>query len=306
MELRHLRYFEAVARHGNVTRAARELHIAQPSLSKQIRALESELGVQLFDRLGRRVELADAGRLLLPYARRILHDVDLAREALHQRADLTAGRVSLGAPPTVGTQLLPRVLAEWNARYGNIALELHEQGAGRLLALLADGTVDLAVVPSTSVNTTAIELLREELVIAVAEGEPLAQRGEVQAAELAGQAFILYPSGYDLRERTLQFCRDAGFEPRIVLDGGEMDTVLRLAAAGLGIALVPRLALAGASGLAAVRIRGAELVRTLYLLWSSQRELSPAAAALRDFLVDQIRHPDGNAKTQRTQGRKGK
>lgn len=289
MELRQLRYFEAVARHAHVTRAARELHIAQPSLSKQIRALEDELGVPLFDRLGRRVELADAGRLLLPYARRALREVELAREALRRRADLSAGHVSIGAPPTVGTQLLPRVLAEWNARYGNIALELHEQGAGRLLTLLAEGAVDLAVVPLASGAAEGIRLFREEIVVAVAEGEPLARRGTVNAGELAGESFILYPAGYDLRDRTLQFCHDAGFEPRVVLDGGEMDTVLRLAAAGLGIALVPRLALEGATGLAAVRVRGADLARTLHLLWSAQRELSPAAAALRDFLVEQLR-----------------
>jgi len=297
MELRQLRYFEAVARHAHVTRAARELHIAQPSLSKQIRTLEDELGVQLFDRLGRRVELADAGRLLLPYARRVLREVDLAREALRQRADLAAGRVSIGAPPTVGTQLLPRVLAEWNTRYGNIALELHEQGAGRLIALLAEGTVDLAVVPLRSGSATGVELFQEEIVVAVAEGLPLARRGEVEPADLAGEAFILYPAGYDLRDRTLLFCREAGFEPRVVLDGGEMDTVLRLAAAGLGIALVPRLALEGATGLAAVRVHGADLVRTLHLLWS-ERELSPAAVALRDFLVAEL--------TDSTQRRKKK
>ena len=116
MELRQLRYFEAVARHAHVTRAARELHIAQPALSKQIRSLEAELGVQLFDRVGRRVELSDAGRLLLPYARRVLRETELARDAIRQRADLSAGQVSIGAPPTVGTQLLPRILAEWNAR----------------------------------------------------------------------------------------------------------------------------------------------------------------------------------------------
>ena len=102
MELHYLRYFEAVARHGHVTRAAHELHIAQPSLSKQIQALEAELGVALFDRVGRRVELTAAGRLLLPYARRALREVTDERAALRQWSSLEHGQIAIGAPPTVG------------------------------------------------------------------------------------------------------------------------------------------------------------------------------------------------------------
>src|SRR3712207_2130342 len=103
MELHHLRYFEAVARHGHMTRAAHELHIAQPSLSKQIRVLEDELGVALFDRVGRRIELTQAGEMLLPYARRILRDIAEARATVEQLSELRSGHVSLGASPTVGT-----------------------------------------------------------------------------------------------------------------------------------------------------------------------------------------------------------
>lgn len=291
MELHHLRYFEAVARHGHVTRAAQELHIAQPSLSKQIQALEAELGVALFHRVGRRIELTDAGALLLPYARRILHDVEEARMILRQRADLAHGHVSLGAPPTVGTQLLPAALAAFNERYRGIELELHEMGAGRLIRLLNEGGVDLAVVSVPVPDVAATELFTEELVIAVAQNHRLAQQREIDAAELADENFILFPEGYELRDRTLQFCRTAGFEPRIVVDGGAMDTVLRFAAVGLGVALTPRLALDGAEGLVGLTVRDAHLARTLGLIRHEQRTLSPAAAALHRFLLERLR-PD--------------
>ena len=289
MELRHLRYFEAIARHQHVTRAARELHIAQPSLSKQLRALETELGVALFSRVGRRLEITDAGELLLPYARRILREVADAEQMFQQRAALDVGRVSIGSPPTVGTHLLPRALADFNGRYRGIQLELHEAGAGRLLQLLAQGTVDLAVVSLPVDDVACAELFSEELVVAVSEQHPLAERKTIRGAELAEHDFILFPQGYELRERTLAFCRAAGFEPRIVLDGGEMDTVLRFAAVGLGVTIVPQLALEGTEGLVAIRISDVSLARTLGLIWRRERDLSPAATALRQFLIARLR-----------------
>lgn len=289
MELRHLRYFEAVARHEHVGHAALELHIAQPSLSKQIHVLEQELGTLLFDRVGRGIEITDAGRVLLPYARRILNEVALAREAIHQQHDLRRGRVRIGASPTVGTRLLPAALASFNATYPGIDLEMEEAGVGRLLRYLSEGTVQLAVVSVPLPDVASVELFTEELVVAVGTEHPFAARTDITSAELAGEAFILFPTGYELRARTLQVCAAAGFVPRIVLDGAEMDTVLRCAAVGLGIAIVPRLALDGADGLVGLPIRDMPLTRTLGLVWHEERQLSPAAEALRLFLLERFR-----------------
>src|SRR5262245_13158243 len=266
MELHHLRYFEAVARHGHVTRAAQELHIAQPSLSKQIRSLEAELGVALFDRVGRRVELTAAGRLLLPYARRALREVADARTALQQWSSLEYGQVAIGAPPTVGAHLLPQGLAMFHRRYPGFGLSLREMGAARLAALLDEGAIDLAVVSVVLPAFVSAELFSEELVVAVAQQHPMAGRKAVRGAELADEQFILFPEGYELRSRTLQLCRAAGFEPHIVLDGGETDTVVRLVAAGLGVAIVPRLALEGAEGIVGLDVADHELRRTLRLI----------------------------------------
>ncbi len=125
--------------------------------------------------------------------------------------------------------------------------------------------------------------------VAVSTQHVLARRAEVPAGDLAGEAFVLFPPGYELRERTLQLCQAAGFEPRVVLDGAEMDTVLRCAAVGLGIAIVPRLALDGTEGLVGLRISDIPLARTLGLVWHPERQLPPAAEALRRFLLVRLR-----------------
>lgn len=301
MELHHLRYFEAVARHGHVTRAAQELHIAQPSLSKQIQVLEAELGVKLFDRVGRRLELTEAGQLLVPYARRVLNDVAEARTALVRLNDLSHGHVSIGASPTVGTRLLPQALAEFAQQHSGIELELHEAGAERLVTLLEEGSVQLAVVSLALVAQQSrlqhAKLFTEDLVLAVAPDHSLAQKQSARAVELRDERFILFPTGYELRALTFHLCQVGGFQPRIAIDGAEMDSVLRFAAAGLGIALVPRLALEGAEGLTGVPVRDVQLTRTLGLVWHSERQLSPAARALQTFLLEHLQPSSGNHNT---------
>lgn len=290
MELRHLRYFEAVARHSHVTRAAAELHIAQPALSKQISQLEQELGVALFDRVGRNVRLTEAGEALLPHARAVMAQVEAGRAEMAERIGLRKGRATVGTPPTVGTQLLPPVLAAFNRRYPGIELRLHEAGVQTLLDLLESGLTDMAVVtlPVEHEQLTVVPLFSEELVVVVWQGHPLAERGEVAIGELRGEPWVLSPENYELREATLSACAAAGFTPRVALDGGETDAVVRFVAAGIGIALVPRLAVQGATGVAPLHVTDQQLSRTLGVVWRGDRPASPAARAMREFLVEQL------------------
>jgi DNA-binding transcriptional LysR family regulator len=287
MELRHLIYFEAVARHQHVSRAAAELAVAQPAVSKQIHDLERELGgVALFERVGRNVRLTDAGVALLEHVRIILAQVEAARAEIRERVGLERGRVAIGAPPTVGIQMLPEALAEFNRRYPRLELVMREGGTQTMLGLLETGDVDLAVVtlPVARRGLRVATLFSEELVVVVPPAHPLAGRGAVAFAELAEEPFLLYPRGYGMRDKTLEACQQAGFTPRIVLDGGEMDMVLRLAETGLGIALMPRLALDGSRQLVALRVSDQQLQRTMALVSREDRALAPAARALRDFL----------------------
>ncbi|MGH2525055.1 MAG: LysR family transcriptional regulator, partial [Anaerolineales bacterium] len=227
MKIRHLTYFLAVAEHLNFSRAAEELHVAQPAISQQIRALEKELGVQLFDRAGRRVALTEAGRALLPHARQVLAAVEAAQNEVRERSSLARGTASLGAPPTVSTHLLPAQLTRFKQRYPGLEVTLREAGTETLLRLVEDSKLDLAIV--ADVLPPVVEsapFLEEAYMLAVSAQHPLSRRKTVALAELASEAFILFPEGYKLREVTLTACRRAGFEPKVALDGGAMQSTL--------------------------------------------------------------------------------
>jgi len=291
MELRHLRYFEAVARYSHVTRAAAELHIAQPALSKQISQLEQELGVALFDRVGRNVRLTEAGEALLPHARAVMAQVEAGRAEMAERIGLRRGRATIGTPPTVGTKLLPPVLAAFNRQYPGIELRLHEAGVQTLLDLLETGLTDVAVVtlPVEDEQLTVMPLFTEEMVVAVWREHHLAGQEQVEIRQLQHEPWVLSPQNYELREATLSACLAAGFAPRVVLDGGETDILLRFVAAGIGVALVPRLAMLGASDLVPLRVCDQRLTRTLGIVWRGDRAASPAARALREFMAAQLK-----------------
>jgi len=289
MELRHLRYFEAVARYCHVTRAAAELHIAQPALSKQISQLEHELGVALFDRIGRNVRLTEAGEALLPHVRAVLAQIESARAEMAERIGLRRGRAVIGTPPTVGTQLLPCALAAFHQNYPGIELRLHEAGIQTLLELLESGLADVVIstLPVEDPSLKVIPLLTEELVIAVNKEHHFAERSTITISELRDESWVLSPDNYELREATLTACREAGFKPRVVLDGGEMDTLLKLVVAGVGIAIVPSLAIQNTCcEVAVLHITDQDIHRSLGLVWREERVASPAARALREFLVE--------------------
>jgi DNA-binding transcriptional LysR family regulator len=298
MELHQLVYFEAVARHLHFTRAAEELHVAQPSVSAQIQKLEVELGATLFHRMARHVALTDAGIELLPRARGVLQQIEEARAAVQEVASLARGRLAIGAPPSVGMYLLPEVLASFNARYPGVTLVFREDGSRTLVQRLIDGELDLAVViePASGWRHPALEteaLLEEALLLAVPPGHTLATMKSVGLAEVRDEPFVLLREGaYELREQTLAACRLAGFEPRVALDGGEMDSVLRLVAAGIGVTLLPETVLrgghGGSSGSVGVRVTDVPLRRSLALARRKDRYESAAARAFVELLREMV------------------
>src|SRR6058998_174851 len=286
MQTHQVRYFVAVAEQRHFTHAARDLGVAQPSVSKQIRKLEEELGAPLFHRMKGNVALTPAGEALLPWARRVLGDLDAAASEVRELTELRRGRLALGATPSLSTSLLPRALARFHETYPGVELVASEAGSRDLVSALEQGALDLALVilPLRHEVLETTPLLREELVVAVAPDHPLASRKTISVADLKGVPLVMFRDGYDLRATTLAAFRRAGFEPTLALEGGEMDGVLRLAAAGLGVAIVPSLVIEPAGPLRAVRLAD-PLTRTIGFANRRDRRLTRAG---REF-VDMVR-----------------
>lgn len=293
LELHHLRYFVSVARHGNFTRAAEENHVAQPSLSQQIRRLEEDLGAQLFDRSRSPVRLTDAGEALRPHAEAILRQVEAARRAVEECLGLRTGRLVLGTLPQTGSRLLPAAVAAFRRRYPGIDIILREESTQRLTELALAGETDLTLttLPVGSPDFEVQPLLTEEILLALPPDHPLVRSGTLSGtrrlplAAVAEEPFLLMKPGYGFRDQSLEACRASGFEPRIAFESTQIDTLQAMVAAGLGVTLVPEMAANVALRPAPVfvRLEGPPVTRTLALVWVRDRYLSRAASAFLEM-----------------------
>lgn len=310
MTLKQLVYFLAVADSGRFVQAAGDVRIAQPTLSRQIQALEDDLGETLFTRGRDHVTLTAAGETLLPLARRVVADVETARLEIAELAGLRRGRLRVGATPSLCVGVLADVLAVFHGSYPGISLQIREGGSQDLVADLEDGQLDLALVihqhdrghlapanghgrtgsraGDTSLRLTPV--LREELVAVSAAGgqvgldEALGDHAGI--VELARHPLVVNRPGYELREVVLSACAAAGVTPRIAVEGGEMDAVLRMVESGLGVAIVPSLVLAGRPGLRTTRLDGSGWThRTIALAHRTDVAPTRAAEAFRETLL---------------------
>jgi DNA-binding transcriptional LysR family regulator len=302
MEMHQLTYFESVSRHLHFTRAAEELNVAQPSVSQQIRKLETELGAPLFHRMKRRVALTEAGKTFLPHARAVLQRLEEARLEVQELSGMRKGTLGVGATPSVGTHLLPRAMAAFSRLHPGITLSFREAGSRTLVSLLEDGELDLAVVtqPIRHPALETLPLLEEDLLLAVPRQHPLAMsKGRVRLEQLSEEPFVLLREGaYDLRDQTLAACRRAGFEPLIALDGGEMDSALRFVAEGIGVAILPAMVLSEVNRTddAPVTVRSLQprLTRSLVIARRRDRYLSAAAREFTGVLERAARSPSAS------------
>lgn len=293
MNLEQLRSFVEVARIGHFTRAAALLHLAQPSLSRQISTLETDLGAELFHRVRGNITLTDAGESLLPLARRMLADAETVRYEMQELAGLKKGRVRLGATPTLCISLVADVLTSFHAAYPGIDLHLTEKGSHGLLEELSEGALDLALITTaedladSSASLEGTPLLTEELVlIASAQGAAFKGQASFTLAELAAMPQITFHESYDLRATTMQAFREAGLSPTVVLEGAEMDAVLRCVERGLGVAVVPAMVMVDRPGLRSARITEPRLVRSISIAHRKDVTLTRAAAAMQEMIIN--------------------
>ncbi|MCB1910153.1 MAG: LysR family transcriptional regulator [Rhodocyclaceae bacterium] len=290
MELRHLRYFVAVAEELNFRRAAERLHIGQPPLSIQIRALEEELGVRLLERSKRRVSLTEAGNRFLRRAREILAAAAEAIDEARQAARGELGSLRVGFTSSLPyTSILPDLLVAYRRRYPAVELQLKEMFTTDQLAAIAEDRLDVGLVRYVGGELPAGVEVREigsdPLCLVLAASHPLADREMVRFAELADEGFIGFPDGVGtgLPDILRRLCRQAGFEPRVVQTAREATTQVGLVGAGIGVALLP-------APLACIRLPRVRYVpiaddgASFVLSVASPRTLSPQLAGFLEVL----------------------
>jgi DNA-binding transcriptional LysR family regulator len=297
MELRHLRYFVAVAEERHFGRAARRLHIAQPPLSRQIQMLESELGFSLFDRSRRQVELTSAGTVLLRHARHVFEAIDLAVHEARRASKGESGRLVVGYPSSLAYSGLTELLRAYRARFPEVEVVLREMPPQHQIDSLKRGEIDVGFIRGRIEDAAiTVECVRREpLVVALPAEHPLAGRARVKVAQLAHDPFVIFPRdrGPAFFDQIVSMCHDAGFTPRIAQQAPQLDLV-SLVAAGFGVSIVPEsLRLLGRDGIAFRPLVGAP-VSELLAAWRSG-EPSPAVHEFVAIVRAHLKRPPASA-----------
>jgi DNA-binding transcriptional LysR family regulator len=288
MELRQLRYLDAVARRGSFTRAAMDLHIAQSAVSQQVGRLERELGVELLRRTTRRVEVTEAGALVLTRARRALAEADGVRADLDALQGLVHGTLRLGGVPAVGPVHPAALIADFARAHPGVAITVREDAAFTLLGELRDGGLDLVMAlvdPGSLDELEGVRLLDEELVLVAHPDHPLARAGRVRVERLAGEALVTHGAGSALRDALLALVPSG----RVVAEVNELETVRELTARGLGITLMPRSVVAPHGDRLAIRPLTPRRKLPFSLVWRAGELPTPAAQAFREHVLSTMR-----------------
>lgn len=281
MNLRELQYLVALAEHRNFRRAAEACFVSQPTLSTQIRKLEEELGVDLFERSPKAVMLTPAGQDAATRARLILSEVAAIREQAKRLSQPEAGAVHLGVFPTIGPYLLPHVIPELRARFPRLDLFLTEEKSDLLLERLREGRLDAAILalPVHDAQLHAEPLFEEPFLLAVPRQHPLASRSSLRMEELSEQELLLLEDGHCLRDQALDVCHLSGARETAEFRATSLETLRQMVMAGIGVTLLPALAVHGLGGpsehIRLLTFEDARPSRDIALVWRRSSALVP-------------------------------
>ncbi|GAA4862897.1 glutamate biosynthesis transcriptional regulator GltC [Paenibacillus vulneris] len=291
MELRQLQYFVKVARKQHVTQAAEELHVAQSAVSRQIHQLEEELGVSLFVQKGRNLQLTPVGKLFLSRAEAVLTELERAVIEVREFLDPEVGEIRIGFPHSLGIYLLPTVVANFRQSHPNVKFKLRQGTYNSLIRDVKNGEIDLAFIsplPNRNEHVSGELLLQEEMYAIVPQGHVLADYNVIRLEQLKDEAFVMFSEEYSLRNIVLEACAKAGFVPRIGFEGEETDTIRGLVAAGMGVSLLPEMALTEISQLqpAKVRVIEPQVTRSVGLIHRAGEKLPLVAEVFQQYLLE--------------------
>jgi LysR family transcriptional regulator, hydrogen peroxide-inducible genes activator len=285
MEIHQLRYFVAVADEGSFSRAAAKVRVAQPSLSQQIRKLETEVGQPLFDRLPRSVVLTEAGRCLIDYARQILASIGDARRCVDELKDEVSGKLAVGAIPTIAPYVLPQLVVTFQKHYPEVTLEIVEDVTDGITRRIEAGELDVALASTCRPSPTLQResLGTEPLLALVPEGHPLAKKDIVELDDLKSQRFLLLHEMHCLSQQVNHLLESRRLRPEVALAGSQLSTIANMVAASIGVSIVPQMMVKHHATPGCVVLPFASPVpeRELNFLSNPLRFQSKAAAAFR-------------------------
>jgi LysR family hydrogen peroxide-inducible transcriptional activator len=286
VELHQLRYFCAVAESGSFSRAAEQSHVSQPSLSQQILKLEDELGARLFDRLGRSVRLTEVGKTFLPRARAVLRELEAARGDVVERKDSVGGTICVGVIPTIAPYFLPSQLTFLSRRFPQARVTVVEEITPVLLERVRASVVDVAILalPIRGHEFETFPLLKEDLFAALPKKHKFARRAVISLKDLREDDFLLLRDGHCFRDTAVAACDRARLHPRIVFESGQFSSILGMVGAGIGVSIVPEMAVEKKSGCAFVRIGDPEASRTIGAVALRGRSLTRLQRAFLAYL----------------------
>ncbi|AOH53415.1 LysR family transcriptional regulator [Peribacillus muralis] len=279
MDIKHLQYFIEVSNFNNFTRAANHLFITQPAISKMIKNLETELGVELFDRSRKQLILTDAGRVVLEQAKLI----DKAFRNLETEVDnllgLKKGHIRIGLPPIIDASFFPRILSRFHEQYPNITFQLVEDGSKKIEESVQKDLIDIGVIvlPTNTALFHHFSFLEEDINLIVYPSHPFADREEIDLAELKNESFILFNKDYVLRDLIISSCSEAGFSPHIVTESSRWDFIEEMVYCKLGVALLPESLCRHDERVRSIKVKQPFISWKLGFIWSKDHYLSYAA-----------------------------
>lgn len=289
MELRQIMYFIEVAKREHITEAANDLHVAQSAISRQIFNLEAELGVDLFIRDGRNIRLTPIGKIFLEQMEQAMQLIEKGKRQIEQFLDPERGTIRIGFPSSLAAYTLPAIISEFRERYPLVTFQLYQGSYRHLIDMVIKGEIDLALlgpVPKSEKKIKGHILFLENIIALLPSRHPLANESSLDLEQLRDDLFVLYPRGYVLRDIVINACRQFGFEPKVSFEGDDMDTIKGLVAAGLGVALLPEVALYDNIPRTTVKIpfRKTTITRTVGIIIPSERELLPTEKLFYEFV----------------------
>lgn len=302
MDFHHLKYFVEVADQKSFSKAARNLHISQSAISRTIKALEDELGVVLFMRNAKAVDLTDGGTVFLTHAKRVVFMFEHLKVDFENEFKLEQGSILIGLPPITDAPIFAQLLGEFKKAYPQIDLELYEHGSKKVEISVQEGLIDIGII-CTKPHTKEFEsffLTSDALHVILPKDNPLAKEKEISLEQLADESFVLYRDDFNLHDEIVKHCKQVGFQPRIVFETSQRDLMLQTVGAQLAVALLPSRLCPNpgentsiATNVVVRPLVKPEITHTLYVIWKRGHYLSHASQLWIDFVKSKLSAMNG-------------